>query len=58
MRQVRGLLGKRVVITGGASGIGSATVARFLEEDCRVVVIDRDPEGCRDLKSRYPKLAA
>ena len=55
---MRGLLGKRVVITGGASGIGSATVARFLEEDCRVVVIDRDPEGCRDLKSRYPKLAA
>jgi meso-butanediol dehydrogenase/(S,S)-butanediol dehydrogenase/diacetyl reductase len=51
---VRGLDGKRVVVTGGASGIGLATVARFLEEGSRVVAIDRDKAGCQELKSRLP----
>jgi NAD(P)-dependent dehydrogenase (short-subunit alcohol dehydrogenase family) len=36
------LAGKRVVVTGGASGIGLATVARFAAEGARVVVLDRD----------------
>ena len=34
------LEGKRVVVTGGASGIGLATAQRFLEEGSRVFVID------------------
>jgi NAD(P)-dependent dehydrogenase (short-subunit alcohol dehydrogenase family) len=46
------------VVTGGASGIGAATVARFLEEGARVVVIDRDEAGCRRLKGRHAALAA
>jgi meso-butanediol dehydrogenase/(S,S)-butanediol dehydrogenase/diacetyl reductase len=53
---VRGLKRKRVVITGGASGIGAAAVARFLEEDCRVVVLDRDAPGCRRLTAKFPAL--
>jgi meso-butanediol dehydrogenase / (S,S)-butanediol dehydrogenase / diacetyl reductase len=53
---VRGLKGKRVVITGGASGIGAAAAARFLDEDARVLVLDRDPRGCHQIKARYPAL--
>ena len=33
-----------VLITGGASGLGAAIVARFLEEGARLVVLDRTPE--------------
>jgi NAD(P)-dependent dehydrogenase (short-subunit alcohol dehydrogenase family) len=35
---MRGLSGKRVLISGGSSGIGLATAQRFLEEGARVVV--------------------
>ncbi|WP_181311765.1 SDR family NAD(P)-dependent oxidoreductase [Nocardioides campestrisoli] len=37
---MRGLAGKVVVVTGGASGIGRACVARFVEEGCTTVVAD------------------
>jgi len=42
---VKGLQDKRVVVTGGTSGIGAATVQRFREEGSRVAAIaDRDIE--------------
>src|SRR5438093_13094409 len=53
---MRGLKGKGVVITGGASGIGAAAVARFLDEDARVVVVDRDPAGSKRIKNKFPSL--
>jgi NAD(P)-dependent dehydrogenase (short-subunit alcohol dehydrogenase family) len=53
---MRGLNDKRVLITGGASGIGAATAARFLKEGARVVVLDRDATACRRLMRALPKL--
>jgi meso-butanediol dehydrogenase / (S,S)-butanediol dehydrogenase / diacetyl reductase len=47
---MRGLKDKRVLITGGASGIGAATAARFLEEGSRVCVLDRDAAACERIK--------
>jgi meso-butanediol dehydrogenase / (S,S)-butanediol dehydrogenase / diacetyl reductase len=40
---VRGLEGKRVVVTGGARGIGAATVARFRAEGAAVTIVDLSP---------------
>jgi meso-butanediol dehydrogenase/(S,S)-butanediol dehydrogenase/diacetyl reductase len=54
---VRGLKGKRVLITGGASGIGAATAARFLEEGSVVCVLDRDAEARRKIAHELPALA-
>lgn len=54
---MRGLKGKRVLITGGASGIGAATAARFLEEECPVCVLDRDAGGCAEIQRHLPGLA-
>ncbi|HEY5437062.1 MAG TPA: SDR family oxidoreductase [Candidatus Limnocylindrales bacterium] len=41
---MRGLGGKRVLITGGTSGIGLAAARRFLEESARVFVVGRNPD--------------
>jgi NAD(P)-dependent dehydrogenase (short-subunit alcohol dehydrogenase family) len=35
------LMGRRIIVTGGASGIGRATVALFAAEGARVAVFDR-----------------
>jgi meso-butanediol dehydrogenase/(S,S)-butanediol dehydrogenase/diacetyl reductase len=53
---LRGLKGKRVVVTGGAGGIGTATVRRFLEEGARVAVLDRDEAALRRLEQKVAGL--
>ena len=53
---MRGLKDKRVLITGGASGIGAATAARFLEEGSQVCVLDRDGVACGRIKHELPAL--
>ena len=53
---MRGLKGKRVLITGGASGIGAATAARFLEEGSQVVVLDRDEKASAQIQRTLPGL--
>ncbi|OJH39889.1 SDR family NAD(P)-dependent oxidoreductase [Cystobacter ferrugineus] len=41
------LEGRRVVLTGGASGIGRVTAEAFLRAGSRVAIIDRDEEALR-----------
>jgi meso-butanediol dehydrogenase / (S,S)-butanediol dehydrogenase / diacetyl reductase len=54
---MRGLKDKRVLITGGASGIGAATAARFLEEGSQVCVLDRDARACENLRHELPQIS-
>lgn len=42
--------GKTVVVTGGASGIGKATVEEFLREGASVVVVDRSEDGVAEVR--------
>lgn len=50
------LQNKRVVVTGGASGIGLATVQRFVEEGARVVIFDRNREALDEVLASNPKV--
>lgn len=54
---MRGLKDKRVLITGGAGGIGAATAVRFLEEGARVVVLDHDEQLLKTFEDQHPKLS-
>lgn len=55
---MRGLRGKNVLVTGGASGIGQATATRFLEEGCAVCVLDRSGQARARVRDELPGLAA
>lgn len=53
---MKGLQGKRILITGGAMGIGKSTANRFLEEGAKVIIIDRDESSCQTIKYELPDL--
>ncbi len=50
---MKGLEGKRVVVTGGTSGIGEATSRRFVEEGARVVAI---AVGEREIETAHERI--
>lgn len=55
---MRGLKGKNVLVTGGASGIGEATAMRFLEEGCAVCVLDSSADARARVADKLPELSA
>jgi meso-butanediol dehydrogenase / (S,S)-butanediol dehydrogenase / diacetyl reductase len=55
---MRGLEGKRVVVTGGTSGIGEATSRRFLAEGARVAALALGEEEVATAGERVPGLDA
>ena len=48
---------KRVLVTGGASGIGLATARRFVKENCQVVILDSNRETLDQALSEQPAFA-
>jgi meso-butanediol dehydrogenase / (S,S)-butanediol dehydrogenase / diacetyl reductase len=55
---VLGLTGKRVVVTGGTSGIGEATSRRFLDEGARVAAIAVGADEVATAAERIPGIEA
>lgn len=47
------LKGEVALVTGGASGLGRAIVARFVEEGARIAVIDRSADKLRGLRDEF-----
>ncbi len=55
---MRGLTGKAVLVSGGSSGIGRATVRRFLEEGSRVVFCGIDADEVQDVVGELAPLGS
>lgn len=51
------LEGKRVIITGGSTGIGAGIAKRFLDEGAKVSVWCRNPENARAISQELPGLS-
>jgi 2-hydroxycyclohexanecarboxyl-CoA dehydrogenase len=45
---MRGLRGRRVILTGGASGIGRAAALRLAMEGCVLGIFDLDESGAQE----------
>lgn len=55
---MRGLDGRSIVVSGGASGIGRACAAALVEADCRVTIADRDEAAGRALAEELARKGA
>jgi 3-oxoacyl-[acyl-carrier protein] reductase len=52
---MRGIHGKRVLITGAAGGIGRATAQRFFDEGARLLLCDVRPLADTGLQAAFPE---
>ena len=50
---MKNLQGKRILVCGGATGIGAATVRRLCEEGARVGIGDLNHDGFLDIYAGY-----
>ena len=57
MAKYEELTGKRVIVTGGASGIGQATVRRFADEGAIVHIFDINEAALAETKRMIPAVA-
>jgi NADP-dependent 3-hydroxy acid dehydrogenase YdfG len=48
-KEMQRLAGRRIIVTGAASGIGRATAKLFAEEGAAVVLLDRDAATATEL---------
>ena len=55
---MRGIAGKRVLVTAGGAGIGRTIAAAFLAEGARVWICDIDPEALAETRSAHAELGA
>ncbi len=53
---MRGIAGRRVLVTAGGAGIGRAIAAAFLAEGARVWICDIDAEALTATKDAHPEL--
>jgi NAD(P)-dependent dehydrogenase (short-subunit alcohol dehydrogenase family) len=51
---ISGFEGKVAVVTGAAGGLGAASALRLSREGCRVVVVDLDGDGARNVAESLP----
>ena len=52
------LAGKRVIVTGGSTGIGAAIAERFLADGAKVCVWGQSQERLDAIAAKLPKLSA
>lgn len=55
---MRGLNGRRVILTGGASGIGRAAAIRLAQEGCVVGIFDLNEAGAQETAALCPNARA
>lgn len=56
MNKLERFHGRRVLITGGASGIGAATAERFMSEGAIVCILDSNSLACERMKHKHVDL--